>query len=107
MPKGGTITVATREGEIDFRIKITDTGPGIPEENLSQIFSPFYTTKPVGKGTGLGLSISYGIVKQYGGDIHCESKVGEGTTFSVTFPYHHSVNTRLGQSSNQIPGNQT
>jgi two-component system NtrC family sensor kinase len=86
----GTITISTQDNNDNCIISITDTGCGIRSGELSKIFDPFYTTKPVGKGTGLGLSVSYGIVKQYGGEIHCDSKEGEGTTFSVTLPYHHT-----------------
>jgi len=86
----GTITICTRCLNDHFSISITDTGCGIKSENLGKIFDPFYTTKPVGKGTGLGLSVSYGIVKQFGGKIQCESKEGEGTTFSVILPYHYA-----------------
>jgi signal transduction histidine kinase/CheY-like chemotaxis protein len=67
-------------------IEITDTGPGIPSEQLERIFDPFFTTKPKDKGTGLGLSISYGIVKAHDGDIYVKSHVGEGTTFLVGLP---------------------
>ena len=88
--KEGTITISTQDKNDHSIISITDTGCGIRSEGLSKIFDPFYTTKPVGKGTGLGLSVSYGIVKQYGGEIHCDSKEGEGTTFSVTLPYHYT-----------------
>ena len=65
---------------------VSDNGHGITEANLSKIFDPFFTTKDVGKGTGLGLAVTYGIVKKYGGNIDVSSKVGEGTTFVVTFP---------------------
>lgn len=84
----GTITIISRHKPDHCIISITDTGCGIRSEDVSKIFDPFYTTKPVGKGTGLGLSVSYGIVKQYKGEIHCDSREGEGTTFSVTIPYH-------------------
>ncbi len=67
-------------------IVITDTGCGIPEENLSRIFDPFFTTKEMGKGTGLGLSVSFGIVEKHGGSIKVESEVGKGTTFTITLP---------------------
>ena len=68
-------------------ITIKDTGCGIKPEVRDKIFEPFFTTKPVGKGTGLGLSISYGIIKQYGGEILCESTEGEGTAFIVKLPF--------------------
>jgi two-component system NtrC family sensor kinase len=67
-------------------ISIVDTGCGIPDSNLRRIFDPFFTSKDVGKGTGLGLSVSHGIVEAHGGTIEVQSKVGEGTTFSVFLP---------------------
>ena len=67
-------------------IRITDSGRGIPQENLSKIFDPFFTTKPVGEGTGLGLSITYDIIKSHGGHIHAESKARSGTTFIIRLP---------------------
>lgn len=73
---------------------VTDTGSGIPEENLSKVFVPFFTTKPVGKGTGLGLSICHGIIQRLGGTISCESQVGKGTTFTVEVPVEQE--TRQG-----------
>jgi signal transduction histidine kinase/PAS domain-containing protein len=65
---------------------IQDKGPGIPQEYLSKIFDPFFTTKDQGKGTGLGLNIVHRLIEKYGGSISLESTVGEGTTFTVTFP---------------------
>ena len=67
-------------------MSIVDTGCGIPEKNLRQIFDPFFTSKDVGKGTGLGLAVSHGIVEAHGGLIEVESKVGEGSTFRVFLP---------------------
>lgn len=68
------------------RLEFSDTGGGIPQENLDHIFDPFFTTKGEGKGTGLGLSIVYGVVKGHGGNVRVQSRVNEGTTFTLTFP---------------------
>ena len=67
-------------------VTVTDQGTGIPPDRMSHIFEPFYTTKRPGEGTGLGLSMAYGIVKQSGGYIFCDSTVGKGTQFSLFFP---------------------
>ncbi|MDH7579151.1 MAG: ATP-binding protein, partial [Bacillota bacterium] len=67
-------------------IKISDTGQGIPMENLTRIFDPFFTSKGVGKGTGLGLSVSLGIVQAHGGTIGVESELNKGSTFTVYLP---------------------
>ncbi|MFC2063860.1 cache domain-containing protein [Chloroflexota bacterium] len=67
-------------------IKVADNGPGISEENLEKIFDPFFTTKDVGHGVGLGLAISYGIVREHNGTTTVNSKLGEGTTFTVRLP---------------------
>ncbi|MEP7315679.1 MAG: response regulator, partial [Sphingomicrobium sp.] len=69
-------------------MSITDTGTGIPTNVLGKVFEPFFTTKEVGKGTGLGLSTVYGIVKQSGGFIFADSKVDEGTRFTIYLPAH-------------------
>jgi len=71
-------------------VSVKDTGTGIPPENLSKIFEPFFSTKPVGKGTGLGLSLCFGIVEAHGGRIDIKSKVGEGTEISVILPTRES-----------------
>jgi len=84
--KGGRVDVTLRLDRGEVLLDVADTGSGIPESTLARIFDPFFTTKPVGKGTGLGLSICYGIVKNLGGTIRVESKVGSGTTFHLRFP---------------------
>ena len=83
----GTITISTRPVNAkSVEVDVADTGCGIPEEDLSRLFTPFYTTKPPGKGTGLGLSIVYGIVKMHRGQITASSCVGRGSSFKVTLP---------------------
>ena len=90
---GGSITITTnigvstsKPGQQGIEILCTDTGCGIPPENLNRLFDPFFTTKEVGHGTGLGLSVSYGIVERHGGTIWVQSKVGKGSTFKVWLP---------------------
>lgn len=98
MPDGGRITLrfgrrtalppADHGGdEADYAyFAVVDTGVGIARENLSQVFTPFFSTKQVGEGTGLGLSIAHGIVKEHGGWMTAESTVGEGSVFTVFLP---------------------
>jgi two-component system, cell cycle sensor histidine kinase and response regulator CckA len=100
---GGTLTIQTYSVRADqvaelgsdilpvadySALSVTDTGTGISPNVLGKIFEPFFTTKEVGKGTGLGLSTVYGIVKQSGGFIFADSKVGEGTRFVIYLPVH-------------------
>lgn len=104
MPRSGTITVGVEHCEradlpllvrekypdVDFlRLTVSDTGEGIPKENLSRIFDPFFTTKQIGKGTGLGLSMVYGLVTEMGGHIEVSSEPGKGTEMSVFMPVAH------------------
>ncbi|MBN8521080.1 MAG: PAS domain S-box protein [Alphaproteobacteria bacterium] len=99
--KGGKLTIATSNFENDkplkrasesmppgawVKIEFSDTGCGIPEENMVRIFEPFFTTKDVGQGTGLGLATVFGIIRQTGGYVHVESTVNVGTTFSIYLP---------------------
>jgi two-component system NtrC family sensor kinase len=86
MPDGGRLTFRTRKGPAAglVTIEVEDTGVGIPEENMKKLFTPFFTTRPIGKGTGLGLAIIYGIVKMHRGQISVQSQVGKGTTFTIT-----------------------
>lgn len=85
---GGHVTVATMLAPANDAVllEVSDTGEGIPPENLTKIFDPFFTTKPEGKGVGLGLAVLYGIVEAHGGDVDVKSKVGQGSTFTVRLP---------------------
>ena len=86
--EGRILTVSARFDETASAVNLSvgDTGHGIDEINLTRIFDPFFTTRDVGDGTGLGLSICYGIVRDHGGQIHVESRVNVGTTFSILLP---------------------
>lgn len=87
MPDGGEFEIhARKENERYVRVDVTDSGCGIPEENLTKIFDPFFTTKEEGQGTGLGLSVSYSIIQKSGGNITVDSEPGEGTTFHIALP---------------------
>ncbi len=86
MPEGGNISITTEQRGDDVQMRISDTGVGIPPENLSRVFDPFFTTKETGTGTGLGLSICYGIVKQHRGTIEINSMVEKGTTVTIHLP---------------------
>lgn len=82
----GTITLTTKQINDSIEITVADTGCGIEKETMTKIFDPFFTTKPIGKGTGLGLSLSYGIIQKHNGSISVDSKLGEGTTFTIILP---------------------
>lgn len=84
----GLITVSTSQIGEWVEVRIKDTGPGIPAAVLSQIWVPFFTTKPVGKGTGQGLSIVHSVMAKHGGTAVAESEVGQGATFILRFPLH-------------------
>ncbi len=103
MPNGGRLSVKTynfskeqsqagrhKLPEAEYVVcEVADTGTGIPKDILEKIWEPFFSTKEVGKGTGLGLSMVYGIVKQTGGFIYCDSEEGKGTTFTIYLPRHY------------------
>jgi signal transduction histidine kinase len=85
MPDGGTVTLATDQStEGIIRAHVIDHGIGIPTEDLDKIFRLYYTTKP--DGNGIGLSLVYRIVQMHGGSVEVDSKVGHGTTMTVSFP---------------------
>ena len=86
MPKGGWLSLTTREQGGQVTVEVADTGSGIPNEYLARIYDPFFTTKATGQGTGLGLSITYGIVREHHGSIDCDSSIGQGTRFILEFP---------------------
>jgi two-component system, NtrC family, sensor kinase len=88
MNDGGTLTVSVFyiEAERMYEIKISDSGVGISEEDLSHIFEPFFTTKVNGKGVGLGLSVAYGIIERHNGLVEVHSEKNQGTTFAIRLP---------------------
>jgi signal transduction histidine kinase/streptogramin lyase len=80
------VSVCTKKLDGKVEIQVKDNGNGIPQNIISKIFQPFFTTKPTGQGTGLGLSLSYDIIKAHSAEIKVESKEGEGTAFMITLP---------------------
>lgn len=103
MPDGGTLTIGIDELDLSpkklasrygltpgkyVRLSVRDTGTGIPDEIMPHLFEPFFTTKEKDRGTGLGLPVVHGIVKQFGGEIDVQSKLGQGTTFHILLPRH-------------------
>ena len=116
MPEGGKLIFRTRNVSFDevvtdtipepdcrgyVLLSVEDTGSGMDEEVMRHIFEPFFTTKELGKGTGLGLAMSYGIMQNHGGWIHCDSKPGAGTVFSLYFPV-----TSDGETEKALAGEQ-
>ncbi|MER9407772.1 response regulator [Mesorhizobium caraganae] len=112
MPAGGDLTVRTRNvtaeecKSFSYReltpadyvvVEVEDSGSGIAPDVLKKIFEPFFTTKEVGKGTGLGLSMVYGIIKQTGGFIFCDSEVGKGSIFRIFLPRHIAEAKKPGE----------
>lgn len=86
MPQGGNLLLSTHLENESVEIKISDTGSGIPKENLDRIFEAFFTTKSDVKGVGLGLSVCFGIIREHNGKIEVESEIERGTTFIITLP---------------------
>ncbi|HEY0548240.1 MAG TPA: ATP-binding protein [Verrucomicrobiae bacterium] len=110
MPHGGKLVISTdmvestEEGvsKTWVRLRVRDTGCGIPPEVMAHIFEPFFTTKDVGKGTGLGLATVFGIVNQHAGFIDVASEVNQGTTFAILFP---ATTKTLEVKADPIPQN--
>jgi PAS domain S-box-containing protein len=125
MPNGGKLTLETRNVYLDegyasihsditvgnyVMIAVSDTGTGIPPENLEKVFDPFFTTKDVGKGTGLGLSMVFGFVKQSGGHVKIYSEVGHGTSVKIYLPRASGLQETASEaeaSSTMRGGNET
>jgi CheY-like chemotaxis protein len=117
MPSGGKLQIDTENVAIEpslapklgvapgpfVRLTITDTGTGMDDETRAHIFEPFYTTKAAGKGSGLGLATVYGIIKQSGGYIEVDSKVGRGTSFSVYLPATRLATSQEPPKSSVVP----
>ena len=102
--RDGTIAVQTRAEPGGIAIEVKDNGCGISPEHRSRLFEPFFTTKPVGQGTGLGLSVSFGIVRDHGGAIDVESKVGRGSTFRVRLPLKPESGGQRSEVRNRSDG---
>jgi signal transduction histidine kinase len=90
MPNGGKLMIQTKASDKFVFIIIEDTGVGMSEKVMRQIFLPFFTTKDVGQGTGLGLAVVHGIVTSHGGFINVNSKAGLGTRFEIQLPIKES-----------------
>lgn len=89
MPEGGTLGINLAVDGSQVRLEVSDSGCGIPKNDLPKIFDPFFTTKEAGKGTGLGLTVVHGIMQEHGGLIEVASELGHGTTFTLTLPVPH------------------
>ncbi|MDR2742469.1 MAG: PAS domain S-box protein [Treponema sp.] len=94
MPEGGRLTIKTGGTDMEIQIGIQDTGIGIPEENFSKIFEPYFTTKDT--GSGLGLTLVFKIIKEHKGDVIVKSRKGEGSCFIVTLPVPQRETRLLG-----------
>jgi two-component system NtrC family sensor kinase len=86
MPEGGKLTLHTSADDNHLKLEVKDTGYGISPENMRKLFTPFFTTKREVRGVGLGLAVAYGIIQRHKGRIDVQSKVGEGTTFTIYLP---------------------
>jgi len=95
MPDGGNLGIAVAATNDELTISVSDTGTGIPEDMLTKIFEPYFTTKK--SGTGLGLTITFKIIKEHSGDISLESKEGKGSTFTIHLPVPQKEKKSLPQ----------
>ncbi|HET6372595.1 MAG TPA: ATP-binding protein, partial [Candidatus Polarisedimenticolia bacterium] len=99
----GRLTVRSDDDGSRVSVEISDTGPGIAPENLERIFNPFFTTKEVGLGTGLGLSLAYRTMQEHAGEITAKSRLGVGSTFTVTLPSVPRVVAEAGLAAGDLP----
>jgi signal transduction histidine kinase len=106
MPEGGNLGIAVAATNDELTISVSDTGTGIPEDMLTKIFEPYFTTKK--SGTGLGLTITFKIIKEHSGEISLESKEGKGSTFTIHLPVPQKEKKSLPrwQDSAAIAGSQ-
>jgi signal transduction histidine kinase len=96
MPTRGRLTIQTLAGKEHVSLIVEDTGIGMNEEVMKQIFTPFFTTKDVGQGTGLGLPVVHGIVTSHGGSIKVESKLNQGSRLEIQLPMMGSQDVEVG-----------
>jgi two-component system NtrC family sensor kinase len=94
---GGKIAIKLEDTSEGISLTVSDTGQGIPKENLEKIFEPFFSTKPPGEGTGLGLFVSRSIIEKLGGKMEVESQLGQGTSFCIRLPKYHEVKEGLSK----------
>ena len=99
MDDGGILTILIREKDDQAEVAIKDTGIGMNQEVLENIFEPFFTQNRTGKGTGLGLTISHKIIQQHGGEIEASSEgMGRGSVFTIRLPLHPMVSMKTNES---------
>ncbi|UCH21726.1 MAG: GHKL domain-containing protein, partial [Deltaproteobacteria bacterium] len=98
MPEEGKLSIDTSSDEDHVYLVVQDSGIGMNQETLKQIFLPFFTTKDIKQGTGLGLSVVHGIVKSHGGSIDVKSRIGHGTRFQIKFPLRRSSPEKKNES---------
>ena len=96
MENGGELIVKSSFSDSALEVKFTDTGCGIPGEDMEKIFEPFFTTKSHMNGTGLGLAVSHGIIAKHKGTISVESDIEKGTTFTVILPVKETLEVKSG-----------
>jgi signal transduction histidine kinase len=102
MKTGGRLTIRTLAGKEHISLIVEDTGIGMDEEVMKQIFTPFFTTKDVGQGTGLGLPVVHGIVTSHGGSIKVESKINQGSRFEIQLPVTGSLEGEVGKPRQKV-----